>query len=64
MAEVELLMDFDRPRCHAPVHERLYGPCDSCRNELAASFSAERFEIEHETDVPMAGVANLVATNK
>jgi hypothetical protein len=28
---------FDCPRCHSQVDERLYGPCRSCRVQLAES---------------------------
>ena len=29
-------LSFDCPRCHGPVAERFYGPCESCRLQLRA----------------------------
>ena len=29
-------LDFDCPRCSAPASEAFYGPCSTCRDDLAA----------------------------
>jgi hypothetical protein len=34
-------LEFSCPRCGADVHEPFYGPCDSCRAHLRATFAAE-----------------------
>lgn len=33
---------FDCPRCNQPANERFYGPCEACREALAATMIAER----------------------
>jgi hypothetical protein len=35
---VDGLLQFDCPRCHFPVTERLYGPCGTCRAGLNEKF--------------------------
>jgi hypothetical protein len=32
---------FDCPRCHLRVTERMYGPCEECREQLRADLRSE-----------------------
>ena len=32
-------MEFSCPRCQSPVDDEFYGPCNTCRGELAAMYS-------------------------
>jgi hypothetical protein len=54
---------FDCPRCARPVHERFYGPCQSCRQELRATQGGEARDVEAGAYEPkMNVVPNQVAT--
>jgi len=56
------LLDFDCPRCHRPVSERLYGPCVACREELRAAFAGREREVTVATWEPKMNVTpNAVA---
>jgi len=56
------LLTFACPRCSAQVSERLYGPCDSCRNELRAKYVIEGRVIELADYEPKMNVTpNAVA---
>ncbi len=58
-------LSFDCPRCSTKVDERFYGPCTSCRGELAAGFSAEAKVIADVAYEPkMNVVPNQVATKE
>ena len=59
------VLEFACPRCARPAHERFYGPCASCRDELGATLGREpaageapRAEFEPKMNV----VPNFVAT--
>ena len=54
---------FDCPRCHQPVAEPFYGPCQTCRGELRASLAGEARAVTTEDYVPKMNVTpNAVAT--
>ncbi len=61
--------DFRCPRCSRDVTARFYGPCDTCRQELAATLGtdtaggAERVEAEL-FEPSMNVVPNQVATKE
>jgi len=56
---------FDCPRCGQPVTERFWGPCGSCRDQLAASMRAEARDVEVGAFEPaMHVVPNQVATKE
>ncbi|MFA5564711.1 MAG: hypothetical protein WC184_02300 [Acidimicrobiia bacterium] len=56
------LSDFECPRCHNQVSERLYGPCSSCRTELRALLGGEQSELVTEDYIPKMNVTpNAVA---
>jgi hypothetical protein len=56
------LLTFDCPRCGLAADARLYGPCDTCRADLRATFAGERREVEAEAYVPKMNVTpNAVA---
>lgn len=56
---------FDCPRCRQPVRERLYGPCASCRVDLAALGGPGGGEVEAGRFEPrMHVVPNQVATKE
>jgi hypothetical protein len=38
---VEGVLRFVCPRCHGPAAERLYGPCQSCRQDLCTTLGRE-----------------------
>jgi len=53
---------FDCPRCTAPVHEDLYGPCTSCRAELRAEMGGEQRDVAAVAYEPKMNVTpNAVA---
>ena len=59
------LLHFDCPRCGSGVDERLYGPCGSCRQELAALGGDGGGEVATERFEPrMHVVPNQVATKE
>lgn len=59
---VELLR-FDCPRCERETDERLYGPCQRCRDELRARYSGEGREVAAPAYEPKVNVTpNAVAT--
>ena len=55
---------FDCPRCHQPVAEPFYGPCQTCRGELRAiARGARPGAVTTEDYVPKINVTpNAVAT--
>ena len=56
------LLDIVCPRCGAATQQRLYGPCQSCRDQLRASVAGEARDVEVEAYVPkMNVVPNQVA---
>ncbi|HUS62760.1 MAG TPA: hypothetical protein VMY34_11220, partial [Acidimicrobiales bacterium] len=57
------ILDFACPRCSTQVHERFYGPCASCRDELRATMGGEGRDVEVVAYEPkMNVVPNQVAT--
>ncbi len=53
---------FACPRCGTTVSEDYYGPCASCRGELAATFASEGREVEAAAYEPKMNVTpNAVA---
>ena len=45
MTEASATLDttvFTCPRCNAEVTERFWGPCSACRDQLRASFGADK----------------------
>jgi hypothetical protein len=58
-------LDFVCPRCGAEVHERLWGPCASCRTELRATLGGAARNVVAEEYVPkMNVVPNSVAASR
>lgn len=56
------LLQITCPRCGVAVAERFYGPCGTCREELRATVSGERREIEAAVYEPKMNVTpNAVA---
>jgi hypothetical protein len=56
------LESFACPRCSATVSEDYYGPCASCRGELAEMFVSEGREVEAADYEPKMNVTpNAVA---
>jgi NMD protein affecting ribosome stability and mRNA decay len=56
------LLSIICPRCGAALDERFYGPCESCRIELRATFAREGRDIEVAEYVPKMNVTpNAVA---
>ncbi len=56
------LLAITCPRCGAAVDERFYGPCDSCRSELRATFAPEGRVVELAEYEPKMNVTpNAVA---
>ena len=47
-AAVDADLEFRCPRCGQPAHERFYGPCTPCRQQLVAAFSADGIAPEAE----------------
>jgi hypothetical protein len=57
------LLELACPRCGASVHERFYGPCESCRRELRTALGGEARVVEVGAYEPkMNVVPNQVAT--
>ena len=56
-------MTFTCPRCGTAVDERFWGPCGSCRDQLAASLQGEARDVQVAAFEPrMHVVPNQVAT--
>ncbi len=54
---------FACPRCGDDVHERFYGPCDSCRAQLRAELGTASREVEAAEYEPKMNVTpNAIAT--
>jgi hypothetical protein len=59
------LLAFACPRCAADVTERFYGPCTSCRTQLAADLGGARHDVEDARFEPAMHVTpNQVATKE
>lgn len=59
------LETFDCPRCGEAAHERFWGPCRACREQLVAAYRSEQTgaEVERARFEPaMHVVPNHVAT--
>ena len=55
-------VEFNCPRCAASVHERVYGPCAACRDELHQHFAGGKRDVEAAAYVPKINVTpNAVA---
>jgi hypothetical protein len=55
-------LSFPCPRCHSGVHERLYGPCSSCRDQLRSKYVIEGRVVELADYEPKMNVTpNAVA---
>jgi len=60
--EIPDSQSFDCPRCAQTVTEPYYGPCQSCRTELRATFAGESRDIVAEAYEPKMNVTpNAVA---
>ena len=56
-------LTFDCPRCGTTVSARFYGPCDTCRSALRATYQAVAREVEVAEYEPKMNVTpNAVAT--
>jgi hypothetical protein len=56
-------LGFACPRCGAEVTERFYGPCRSCRQQLAEAVHGDRRDVEVARFEPAMHVTpNAVAT--
>ncbi len=55
-------MEFTCPRCSTAVDDEFYGPCESCRAQLRATFAAEGRVVEVAEYEPKMNVTpNAVA---
>ena len=58
-------LDFTCPRCAQSVRERVYGPCEHCREQLRASIAGTAREIAVEEYTPKMNVTpNAVASKE
>ena len=58
-------LDFDCPRCDAPVKEKFYGPCEACVDQLRATIGLDRKAVAAEEYVPKMNVTpNAVASKE
>lgn len=58
-------LEFDCPRCARSVRERVYGPCDACREQLRSSIAGAARDIEATEYTPKMNVTpNAVATKE
>ena len=58
-------LTFDCPRCAATVSARFYGPCDTCRSALRATYQASAREVEVAEYEPKMNVTpNAVASKE
>ena len=58
-------LDFNCPRCAQPVRERVYGPCEQCREQLRVSVAGTAREIAVEEYTPKMNVTpNAVASKE
>lgn len=56
-------LDFACPRCGTEVHERYYGPCGACREQLRNAVGLEAAEIQVAAYEPKMNVTpNFIAT--
>lgn len=59
------LLDFTCPRCDSAVSEAFYGPCRTCRDDLASSLGGEAREVEVVAYEPKMNVTpNAVASKE
>ncbi len=59
------LLEFACPRCEAVVAEGYYGPCRSCRDDLAASLGGPARDVEVAAYEPKMNVTpNNVASKE
>ena len=64
-ADLTADLDFACPRCAQQVRERLYGPCQLCREQLQASVAGTAREIAVEEYAPKMNVMpNAVASKE
>lgn len=62
MSDAETL-DFTCPRCESAVAETYYGPCRSCRDDLAATVGGQARDVEVAAYEPKMNVTpNAVAS--
>jgi hypothetical protein len=55
-------VEFACPRCQTTVDHEFYGPCDSCRTDLRATYQSERRVVEAAEYEPKMNVTpNAVA---
>jgi len=58
-------LDFTCPRCAQPARERVYGPCEQCREQLRTSVAGTAREIAVEAYTPKMNVTpNAVASKE
>jgi hypothetical protein len=58
-------LDFACPRCDTSVHERFYGPCTSCREELRLEQGIQARDVDVAPYEPKMNVTpNFVATKE
>ena len=58
-------IDFECPRCARPSRARFYGPCPSCREDMASKLHREGRQVEVGAYEPkMNVVPNQVATKE
>ncbi len=59
------LAEFTCPRCERDAHERFYGPCATCRDELRATLGTSGREVAVDAYAPKMNVTpNFVATKE
>lgn len=63
--EADSTIDFACPRCGTSAHDRFYGPCPACRDQLRAVVAGRAREVEIERFEPAPNVVpNQVATKE
>ena len=64
-ADLTADVEFPCPRCGQTVHERVYGPCTTCREQLRATISGIARDISVEEYTPKMNVTpNAVASKE
>jgi len=58
------LLDLKCPRCQNDVQERFYGPCSSCRDDLATLGGEQREVAEVTYEPKMNVIPNQIATKE
>ncbi len=65
MDDGDALLDFPCPRCGTGSHDRFYGPCQTCRDQLVATSAGQGRAADGGRFEPaMHVVPNQIATKE